>query len=410
MAKVLMDDSIIRWLHRGTPLDPAAMAQAAKHDGGLQGEGETNLQHLRLASNLVEGNRPDATTGGLLDFYARSRTGHRGEFEGLSVGYGHLQRVAALAVKRRAEHFNADAELTIAAREFLRWDLTIAALCCSDSRPRVIMPCGRALLPRDSDGWTATGAVNIETDYAVAAAAGIPWHPQPGTGKRYKLRVDPADDPEIREAQRAWAAYRAVVDRDVPGLFSAAEQTALRAWILEGALSPALASLIEPIRVLQGLHVLRGRGRGHIAWMTAIRSYGAGKNRTQPLVRSIGGEDRFIVTKPPSGAERIATGSWVVRGGGASRALGTASAGVGTETVEIVIDLDGGRIVGETAEPPALPVEPPPPAPPGDPALRLVRERLAELRATWDRQKKGKGKAADTERTLLAVEAAVEGL
>jgi hypothetical protein len=231
------------------------------------------------------------------------------------------------------------------------------------------------------------------------------WHPQPGTGKRYKLRVDPTDDPEIQEAQRAWVAYRAVVDRDVPGLFSAAEQIALRAWILEGALSPALASLIEPIRVLQGLHVLRGRG--HVAWMERIRSYGAGKNRTQPLVRSIGGEDRFVVTKPPSGAERVATGSWVVRGAGASRALGTASAGVGIDTVEIIIDPDGGRIVGETAEPPAPPVEPPPA---GDPALRLVRERLAELRATWDRQRKGKAKAADTERTLREVEAAVDQL
>jgi hypothetical protein len=292
--------------------------------------------------------------------------------------------------------------LRAAAAEFLLRDLTICALCCSDARPRVIMPCGRALLPRDSDGWTAAGAINIHTDYAVAVAAGMEWHPQPGTGKRYKLRVDPTDDPEIHEAQRAWASYRAVVDRDVPGLFTAAEQIALRAWIVEGLLSPELASLIEPIRVLQGLHVLRGRG--HVAWMERIRSYGAGKNRAQPLVRSIGGEDRFIVTKPPAGAVRIAPGSWSV--GGAGAFLGTANAGVGPDPVEIIIDLDGGRIVGETAEPPAPPVEPPPP-PPGDPALRLVRERLAEHRSTWDRQRKGKAKAAETERTLRGVEAAV---
>jgi hypothetical protein len=123
-------------------------------------------------------------------------------------------------------------------------------------------------------------------------------------------------------------------------------------------------------------------------------------------VSSIAGEDRFIVTKPPAAAVRIAPGSWSVRGGGKS--LGTANvAGVGADWTEIIIDIAGGRIVGETAEPPAPPVEPPPLPPPGDPALRLVRERLAELRATWDRQRKGEAKAADTERTLLAVEAAV---
>jgi hypothetical protein len=252
------------------------------------------------------------------------------------------------------------------------------------------MPCGRALLPRDSDGWTPAGAVNIETDYAVAVAAGMEWQRQPGTGPQW---------------METMADYRAVVDRDVPGLFTAAEQIALRAWIVEGLLSPELASLIEPIRVLQGLHVLRGRG--HVAWMERIRSYGAGKNRAQPLVRSIGGEDRFIVTKPPAGAVRIAPGSWSV--GGAGAFLGTANAGVGPDPVEIIIDLDGGRIVGETAEPPAPPVEPPPP-PPGDPALRLVRERLAEHRSTWDRQRKGKAKAAETERTLRGVEAAVDQL
>jgi hypothetical protein len=392
MAKVLLDDALIRWLHRGTPLDPAAMAQAARHDGGLQGEGETNLQHLRLASNLVEGNRLPETVEALRDFYARSRAGHRGESEGLSVGYGHLQRVAALAVARWSGSRSLLAGgIGRAASEFLRWDLTIAAICCSDARPRVIMPCGRALLPRDSDGWTAAGAVNIHTDYAVAVAAGMEWQRQPGTGPQW---------------METMSAYRAVIDRDVPGLFSAAERLALRAWILEGALSPALASLIAPIHVLQGLHVLR-RGRGaHVAWMGGIRSYGAGKNRTQPLVRSIGGEDRFVVTKPPSGAVRIAPGSWSV--GGAGTSLGTANvAVVGADWTEIIIDLDGGRIVGETAEPPAPPVEPQPLPPPGDPALRLVRERLAEHRATWDRQRKGKAKAAETERTLKGVEAAV---
>jgi hypothetical protein len=388
MAKVLMDDSIIRWLHRGTPLDAAAMAQAAKHDGGLQGEGETNLQHLRLASNLIAGIRVSLVVAKLLAFYDRNRRGHRGESEGLSVGYGHLQRVAALAVMLWARQNNYEL-LRVAAAEFLLQDLTICALCCSDARPRVIMPCGRALLPRDSDGWTAAGAVNIETDYAVAAASGMEWQRQPGTGPQW---------------METMADYRAVVDRDAPGLFSAAEQIALRSWIVEGAQSPALASLIEPIRVLQGLHVLRGRG--HVAWMEGIRSYGAGKNRTQPLVRSIGGEDRFIVTKPPAGAVRIAPGSWSV--GGAGTSLGTANvAGADDDWTEIIIDLDGGRIVGETAEPPAPPVKPPPLPPPGDPALRLVRERLADLRATWDRQRDGEAKATDTERTLRGVEAAV---
>jgi hypothetical protein len=397
--------ALTAYLLHGTPPSVGAMA-ATPRAGRPAGEQLQNLWALDNVLALVDAKPGDRQryVDLLLDFLAIAERTHWSQWE--SGGYRRYQFLAWRAAYHWAA-LNGENALVEAARGYLRNLLTLAALM-ANGHGRVIAVVGRIQLPRSS-AWTEKGDVEVDQDLRIRALLGFDdvWWPPKGVGPAYL---------------RAHGDWIAAMPGLVRPLFTDGERVVLSVWVRSGIALHGLAALVAPICLPQRLHILRSRD-GHVAWAEDVRSEGT--RTCQPLAYSVKRagtpeagavgrkqnyyDSRFVVTKPPAGAVRIARGSWSVGGAGAS--LGTANAAVvGADWTEIVIDLDGGRIVGETAEPPAPPAEPPTTPPPGDPALRLVRERLAEHRATWDRQKKGKAKAAETERTLRAVEAAVEGL
>jgi hypothetical protein len=244
----------------------------------------TNIGHL--AHGCWVGLHPKAPNDALkllrekvykYDFEVHFRT----SFEGESVGYSGYNSLTATTMQARC----ADPFTRGMAREFLRWDYTIQALC-STIHGRVVMPCGRVYAGPG-------GYYSDATDYRMRAIQGIThdgWWPPKGVGPKWW-------DSTSSVSARPW--------KEVPSLpemvFTIEERAALRKWVTHRELGPVLRSLIQPIKVQEKLHVAPVED-GHVAWMENIRSYAAGKNTAQVLVWARGDEIfKAVVQDPPVG-------------------------------------------------------------------------------------------------------------
>lgn len=316
-----------------------------------------NLRHLALAVALEL--RITGTEERLLRFYELDRSYHRGDFEGLSVGYGGYQRLSAWAVM--LSRFGSDA-LHREARGFLRRDYTIAALA-ADRHGQVVLACGRAYA-QEVPEWTEGGVGDPALDFEIRTLLDIDdgWWPPRGVGPKFWA--------PHRDGVPAWPLRAR--PRLAGEIFSPAERQALRGWVMERRVAPELKALLAEIRWPPVLHVVAWPG-GHLAWAEDLRSYGGGKNASQPLAWADGDTDRWVVREPPSGAERIGPTTWRVFGRKADDATFEISVPAGA--VEIIVDGDGGGIAGQApapapapAQPPAAPPEPTPPPGAGDQA------------------------------------------
>lgn len=249
------------------------------------GHGATNLGHMASALWLgmaKTAKQKDAAVQQLaqkvyaVDFEQVFRT----VFEGLSVGYSGYQSLGATPLVLHAEQ----PIIRGLAREFLRWDYTIQALCAT-MHGRVIMPCGR-IRTKGTDGVYAPA-----TDYRMRTILAITndgWWPPKGIGPKWWA------DPSSVSA-RPW--------KEVPSLpsliFTTEERTALILWVMQRKMTPTLRALIDPIRVYQVIHVSPVQN-GHVAWMERIESYKAGDNTAQCLVWAKGDEFANAVVQKPN--------------------------------------------------------------------------------------------------------------
>lgn len=298
----VMADALCAFIISGTMPPKSLVPMAKRHMKGWNSVGPTNLVHMGHALYYIL-KQPGAEAQLSERVYRPNREGvFRSTFEGLSVGYSGYQSLAWLAILKCSW---APSSLRAEARAQLRIDLTIQALC-STLHGRVAISCGRVY---SADG---RGVIDVCADYRVRAVRGISddgWWPPRGVGPKFWSSTSSV-------SARPWRS-----DRNLPKLlFDEPERAALDIWARQHVVVDELRRLIAPIRVAQGLTIADTLGGSageisHIAWMSDIRSYGAGKNTAQPIVWALRDEVRgALIADPPTGARLTPSGEFVVDG------------------------------------------------------------------------------------------------
>lgn len=263
------------------------------------GQGATNLEHMAAGLNLAFYlGKPGE--GAAVDHLINNTYRHnfevafRSVFEGLSVSYSGYNSETPTGILLRCDI----PVLRMLARKWLRWDYTTQILC-SSIHGRIIIACGRT---RDA---SQKGVYNDATDFRSRCIQGIDddWWPPKGVGKGYWKSTHSV-------SARAWRESPSLP----PLVFTLEERAALRGWVVRREVTPMLRSLIDPIRLWQGLHVARVDG-GHISWMNNIQSYAQSDNTAQPLIWAQGDNiKRVHVVDPVCGAEYHDDTGWLVNG------------------------------------------------------------------------------------------------
>lgn len=228
----------------------------------------TNLRHLGLA-----GAHDAESTGETLLSLLRSQVlsgdpkyslGLRGRSEGRSVGYAEYTHRAWLACILRPDLY--DEDLGDYARELLRQDLTLYALCALPDG-RVVTPCGRIYNPN--------GEVPEGLSYVIALLLNLTYRPDVG--------------PQWWERRGSYTSQIWRENHKELNIFTSDEAAALRGWILARQVGDTLHKLIEPIRLATSMSIAAGAPGNHVAWYRDTRGwYLSGESKAQVVARALG--------------------------------------------------------------------------------------------------------------------------